>query len=200
MDKAQIEKEIYWVESLISHGMHTGQDKGTWMYNLKTELSVLHGMLLQLSQKDEDIDAAVLDALIAERKRAHKQDNDYVKSLSAHIDALEEDNTRLSDSNKKLVEENLNQEKEIVLLQDKLDFKTSEVAFLSKSDKKLAQETLIQEKEIIYLEEQLHIKSIELAYLKSNSNTTPPEERVGTMMEYRVDALEERVEELEQSQ
>lgn len=163
--------------------------------------------LESLSRKDKDNKAAIENALIAERKRAHKQDNDYVKSLSAHIDALEEDNTRLSKSNKALVEENLTreyervvQEKEIVLLQDKLDFKTSEVAFLSKSDKKLSQETLIQEKEIIYLEEQLHIKSIELAYLKSNSNTTPPEERVGTMMEYRVDALEERVDELEQSQ
>ena len=156
--------------------------------------------LESLSRKDKDNKAAIENALIAERKRAHKQDNDYVKSLSAHIDALEEDNTRLSKSNKALVEENLNQEKEIVLLQDKLDFKTSEVAFLSKSDKKLSQETNIMTEEIIYLEEQLHIKSIELAYLKSNSNTTPPEERVGTMIEYRVDALEERVDELEQSQ
>ena len=101
----------------------------------------------------------------AERNRAYKEDNDYVRSLARHIDALEADNTRLSKSNKALVEE-----------------------------------TLTQEKEIIYLEEQLHMKSIELAYLKSNSNTTPPEERVDTMIEYRVSALEERVDELEESQ
>ena len=121
--------------------------------------------LESLSRKDKDNKAAIENALIAERKRAHKQDNDYLKSLARHIDALEEDNTRLSESNKKLSEG-----------------------------------TLIQGREINYLEEQLHIKSIELSYFKSNSNTALPEERVETLIEYRVGALEERVEELEQSQ